>query len=219
MTFLDKMRFLFVKKQILSSKTDQHIKWELARELAHAQSDAFIADPLLVTFVYNGIKNNTTLDSSAGVLFEIFRQLPRKSIGQKNLMLTIRRMAIDGHTELSQQAVAILLERNNSKIVLGSKFFMEVLECIALFDEDGTVTRMLDDLEEKYPIETENSKIFKQARSNNIESLSKQGQENELDLTTFEEALDENENSDKNTENIDDFNGLSNLWARQVGLD
>jgi|GEM_PF-5643364 len=213
-TFMQKIQFGFVKKQILNSKTDSNIRWDLARNLARTHCDLFMADPQLLSVMYSNLKDSETLEHSSLILFEIFNQYPKKSIGQKNLMVAVRRIAIDGHNELSQKAVQLLLEKNDLKSCLGSKYFMEVLECIASFDEDGTVTRMLDDLEAKLPVETEHSESFARARANNIESLTKQDLDVEIDLSSLHDD-DENANKNESAKSQKDLQLAPNdkLWA------
>jgi len=218
-TFLQKIQFAFVKKQILSRKTDENIRLDLAREFAQMHSDIFMSDPSLLSFLYSSVKKQDTLIGASEVLFELFVRQPKKSIGQKNLMVTIRRIAIGGNNEVAQKAASILIERNDPKTCLGSKYFMEMIDCLASFDEDGTVTRILDDLEAKLPVETEKSESFAQARANNIESLTKQDPDSEIDLTVPEDSAYDSNNNQVKPENIEDFKGLSNLWAVRTGED
>lgn len=225
-TFLQRLNFRLTRREVLNihHKDGLNRRLQLAYELARLNPNEFLGDYELVAFVYEALKKNQSSDSAVHIVHALCAGDPKAVLGNKNFMLTIRLMAVNAMTKESQKAAEILLEKLTAKQCLYSKNFMDMLECIASFDEDNTVRKMLDRLEENEPVISAESESFMKARQNNYESLEKI-EEKIFDLTSEEinERLERQHSSvqldTSSTPDIDDrYNDpkYSNLFASPV---
>lgn len=219
MSIKQAIEFWAAKSFILKTVKDENFgnKVNAAYEIATLQPEKFMFDEKLMTFLYASISNQETAKEITPVLLAIFDRAPKKAIARKNLMVTVRRLAIDGHRNESQQAAQILIDRNDAGICLRSVPFMEMLACIASFDIDGTVAKMLNHLEAKQPELCETIPIFLEARENNAESLNNHD-ENRIDLVE-EEAQDQMQEKPidiRQSDEIGEHNSYRKLWAGPV---
>lgn len=167
------IEFWNAKSKILkgSLKGGINRRASLAYYLAIAQPEKFMFDRKLMTFLYQNASDKETFSLIVPILEGLFDVVPKKCISQKNLMVTVRRLAIDGHRKESERLAQILLDKNDARVCLRSVPFMEMLSCIACFDIDGTVAKMLKKLEGKEPELCEKIDLFVEARTNNEEAL------------------------------------------------
>lgn len=219
-TIKQHIEFWAAKSQILNENLKSGIDGRamFAIDIARDQPEKFMYDAKLMSFLYSSISDPNKYEAVVPVLYALFTSDPQRSIRQKNLMVTIRRLAVDGHREESQEAATILLERNDAKSCLASKHFLEMLVCIASFDIDGTVTKMLNRLEGKEPELCEKSDLFKQARESNAESIDGLKHEEQLDLVA-EEKQEKSElvNVEAATQaSQPDLSKYKNLWAHSI---
>ncbi|MFN8015140.1 MAG: hypothetical protein U0R17_00865 [Acidimicrobiia bacterium] len=205
MSIKDNILYWATKKQALKywNNSNYELASKYSFELTRDFAESFILDAKLMQMLYDGVSKDKSFEYFIGSVENIYINIPRKSINQKNLMVMLRRIAVDHRRKESQDLAKILLSKNDAKSCLGSKHFMEMLICIASFDEDSTVTRMLDYLEQKEPEICSESEMFKEARASNIESL----------MNVDGEVVDLPQEHKKDESEISE---ISNLWAKPV---
>lgn len=165
-TILQQIQFGFLKRQILSPKTADFLRWDLAMSATQRHADLFMLDPRMMSFLYAGICSSKDVEPACGVLLKIFENEPRRSINQKNLMVVIRRLIVEGEVSIAVQALKLLVEKNGVKKTLGSKYFMEAMECLATFDTNGIGWPIIKEFEKKEPELCANNTQLQKVKSN-----------------------------------------------------